>query len=712
MLWVPALLLAMYSSSYSQELEDSFTLNLNNSDILSLIDAVSIRTGRNFIIDPRVQGSVSVVSNTPVDNEELYDMFLSVLQIHGYAAIPSGSVTKIVPEVSAKQGAIPLLRSTNQSSDQLASVVIPLLNVSASKLLPVLRPMVPQEGQLSVFAETNSLIITDRVSNINRLREIIRTVDKPEREEVESVNLNFVSATHVLEVLGPIVRNDNSATSLQLVADNRTNTVLLQGDKADRKRVVNLIRMLDSPLESNRNTRVIPLKFAEAGEIAIILRDTLGGQTATRTSQSGGLSFDQSSNFESFESEEEFDEDFPEELPSFDSFRPNDNNSSTTNFLVTADENTNSLIITAPADKMENSLDIIRQLDVRRDQVMVEAVIAEINEDSVRELGFNFLFNDGSGATGITNLGGTDLTGVSSALGEGTLLDSVSSGVSLALGRVGEGGADFGLLLRAIASDSDNNILSTPTIVALDNEEAEIVVGSNVPFITGQQLGDGNDNPFQTVERQDVGLTLKVTPKINDGETITLELEQDASSVNPTALTGAVDITTSTRSLKTTVLVDNGQTIILGGLLDETLSESEEKIPLLGDIPLVGRLFRFNTNTRSKTNLVIFLRPVILRDKETTTTISDVTIDRLSPTRELREGKKDAALVPIPPITIRTQEQSREAVSEVARARAGQQANRRPIKREIVPVSAAEADRKLKEFSWKTMPDGSMKLVK
>gem|GEM_PF-5283212 len=315
------------------------------------------------------------------------------------------------------------------------------------------------------------------------------------------------------------------------------------------------------------------------------------------------------------------------------------------NVDIQADPGTNSLIITAPQDELQNILAVIRQLDIRRAQVLVEAVIAEITEDNTREFGINFLL-DGSDKDvpiGFSNLGGgTDsVLGIAGALSAGTAPASLGAGLSLALGRFDTGEIDFGFLVRAIASDADNNILSTPSILTLDNEEAEIIVGQNVPFVTGTQLSANNDNPFQTIERQDIGLTLRVTPQINDGNTIRMNLEQEVSNIVPTATTGAADIITSLRSIRTTVLVEDGQTIVLGGLIDDQFSDVEERVPLLGDIPFFGRLFRFQTTTKNKRNLMIFLHPVILRDSETADQYSNSKYNSLRSQQSLlRQEKK------------------------------------------------------------------------
>ena len=599
----PLLLALICIGAYSPAIgegEAEFTLNLNNTDVYALIETVSNATGRNFVVDPRVSAKVTVISTTPVNAEKLYEMFLSVLQVHGFSAVPAGNLTKIVPDFAAKQGPVPLLDNSTETRDQLVSQVIPIFNVPADPLVQILRPMVPQEGQLASNPASNSLLVTDRAANIQRLIEIIKLIDVPDSEEVDLVHLRQASAVDVVRTLSPL---QQGTAGMQLLPDERTNSILVSGNQAVRNRVRGLIEKLDSPIESGGNTRVVFLNYADAAEIAEIISDTeLGSlaQDATAVAQvtprpalEDGDSVDGEGNFNT--------------TRAFSPTATDQTGGSRVN--IKTDPNTNSLIITAPPADMANLLAIIKRLDIRRPQVMVEAVIAEVSEDNIRELGINFLVDGSDGApAGFSNLNGATgrLIGTINSAGAG-LPTSLDSGTSVALGNITGGNIDFGLLFNAIASDSDNNILSTPTIVTLDNEEAEIVVGTNVPFITGQQLSTNNDNPFQTIERRDVGLRLKVKPQINEGDTIKLELEQEVSGVNATSVTGASDITTSTRSINTTVLVEDGQTLVLGGLNDDMITDVVEKVPLLGDIPVVGRLFQYKSKTKSKTNLMIFL---------------------------------------------------------------------------------------------------------
>lgn len=610
----------MTSPAYAQE--GTFTLNLKNADIHSLIQTVSRQSGRNFVVDPRVKARVTVISSTPLSAEELYETFLSVLQVHGYAAVPSGDLVKIVPDVNAKQGPVPAYSDGDSESDQLVTQVIKVKNVPAAQLVPILRPLVPQQGHLAAYAATNTLIVTDRGANIGRLITIINGVDQPDNDEVELVQLRHASASEIIRLIQSLQSGGGqiagSPGQVKFAADERTNSILLSGDPAARTRMRGIITNLDSPVESGGNTRVIYLRYANAADLLAILTGVSAGQAQIGTSNADSADGGATSS--------------PAAAPTVDAngvqvqAAPNVPTASLIqrapreddrpNVDIQADEDTNALIITAPPDEMRSILAVVEQLDIRRAQVLVEAIIAELSTNNTSQLGVNFAVDgtDSNRPAAITNLGGATQQLVATVASGGTAL---GNGLSLALGRFGSDGIDFGFLLSAIASDSDNNILSTPTLVTMDNQEAEIVVGQNVPFVTGQQLSSSNDNPFQTIERQDIGVSLKVKPQINEGDNIKMEIEQEVSDVSNTAVTGATDITTNLRSIKTTVLVEDGQTLVLGGLIDDQVNDARDKIPFLGDIPLLGSLFRYRTTSKSKRNLMVFLHPTILRDPST-----------------------------------------------------------------------------------------------
>jgi len=618
----------LYVSSPVVAQEGTFTLNLKNADIHSLIQTVSRQSGRNFVVDPRVKARVTVISSEPLNSAELYETFLSVLQVHGYAAVPQGDLIKIVPDVNAKQGPVPAYTDDQSSSDQLVTRVIKVENVPAAQLVPILRPLVPQQGHLAAYAATNTLIVTDRASNIERLSTIIAGIDRPDNEEVEIVQLRHASASEIIRILQSLQNRGaqiGTPGQVRFAADERTNAILLSGEQNARTRTRGIIMNLDTPVESGGNTRVVYLRYANAVDLLAILTGVSAGQAAIGTD--GGEDGEGGDGAMAGNAATSVDANgvpIPQapQIPTASLIRRATEDTSRPNVDIQADEDTNALIITAPPDEMRSILAVIAQLDIRRAQVLVEAIIAELSANNSSQLGVNFFANGAEQNRPIayTNLGGATqqlATTAAAVAAENPSGASLSSGLSLALGRFGTGGVDFGFLLSAIASDSDNNILSTPTLVTMDNQEAEIVVGQNVPFVTGTQLSSANNNPFQTIERQDIGISLKVKPQINEGDNIKMEIEQEVSDVSNTAVTGASDITTNKRSIKTTVLVEDGQTLVLGGLIDDQVNDTRDKVPLLGDIPLLGSLFRYRTTNKRKRNLMVFLHPTILRDPET-----------------------------------------------------------------------------------------------
>ena len=605
--------------------EGTFTLNLKNADIHSLIQTVSRQSGRNFVVDPRVKARVTVISSKPLNSDELYETFLSVLQVHGYSAVPSGDLIKIVPDVNAKQGPVPAYDSNASNSDQLVTQVIKVENVPAAQLVPILRPLVPQQGHLAAYAATNTLIVTDRASNIGRLITIIDGIDRPDNDEVEVIQLRHASAAEVIRILQSLQSRggqiDGTPGAVRFAADERTNSILLSGDQTARVRMRGLIVNLDTPVPSGGNTRVIYLRYANAPDLLAILTGVSAGQAQIGTGDDNGDVGGNTAQAPAAPTVDANGVPVPQtNVPTASLIRRATQQTDRPNVDIQADEDTNALIITAPPDEMRSILAVIEQLDIRRAQVLVEAIIAELSANNSAQLGVNFAV-DGTSENrpaAYTNLGGAtqQIAQQAAAIGGGGAA-ALSSGLSLALGRFGSDGIDFGFLLSAIASDSDNNILSTPTLVTMDNQEAEIVVGQNVPFVTGQQLSSSNNNPFQTIERQDIGISLKVKPQINEGNNIKMDIEQEVSDVSNTAVTGASDITTNTRRIKTTVLVEDGQTLVLGGLIDDQINDTRDKVPLLGDIPLLGSLFRYRTTNKRKRNLMVFLHPTILRDPET-----------------------------------------------------------------------------------------------
>lgn len=570
---------------------EDLILNLRGADINGLIEIVSQETGINFIVDPRVRGEVNVVSGKPIPRDELYPLFLGVLKSYGFAAVRgSDDVVRIVPEVQAKENELAGLTSSTPG-DEVITHVINVKNINAGQLVRILRPLVPKGGHLAAAAESNKLVIADTAANVRRIQALVERIDQESMEDFEVLPLEHASALDVVRIVQGLESNTPSeefTKGPRLIADERTNTVILRGDPQSRMALRSVVRKLDLPGQDG-NTQVHYLRYAKAEEVAEVLRGIAEGreQNGGTSSQAGGA-------------------------PTTSSM------SNQTRVRVEAHESTNSVVVYGPAELSRELSSIIRQLDIRRAQVLVEAVIAEVSYERAKELGVQWGFGSESSGLGVINFnrngnGIVDLAAGVSGFLDGDLASPPSLGSGLSLGGIGSiGGAQIALLINALQGDSASNILSTPSLLTLDNEEAEIVVGQNVPFITGRSVEDSGQ-AFDTIERQDVGIKLKIRPQINEGNAVRLEIAQEVSQIAP-GITGAADIITNTRSLTTHVMVDDNQLIVLGGLIDDQLVETADKVPILGDIPGLGRLFRYDTSNVQKRNLMVFLRPVIVRD--------------------------------------------------------------------------------------------------
>ncbi len=605
-----AMLLTM-TPLHPAQAEQPVTLNLKDADITAVIATVSDITGKNFIIDQRVRGKVTIISARPMSKEEVYQVFLSLLEVNGFAAVPSGKVIKIIPDVNAKQSSTPLATDEQPGKgDEVVTRVINIKNISATQLVPVLRPLSPQQGHMVAYPGTNALIISDRASNIARLVEIIERIDQPsDTADVEVITLRHAAAAEVVRILNALDqegrKNDPaSAAGLTdrptLIADERTNSLLVGGGQAGRLRLRALISHLDTPLQTSGNIRVVYLRYAKAKDLVPVLTG-VASQVQDKSKPGGGV---------------------PGGAPVSPSTPGSGIN-------IQADESINALVITAPQDVFQSLQSVISQLDVRRAQVLVKAIIVEVISSRAAELGIQWgTFDQSNGNSkpiGITNFNngspGSSIAAIGGAIAANTP-PAIGAGLTFGLGKFNSGGASFAALIRALEADGSSNILSTPVLLTMDNTEAEIVVGQNVPFITGSFTSPGagsggsTTNPFQTIERKNVGITLKIKPQINEGNAIKMEIEQKVDSLSPSAVAGAADLITNTRSLRTNVMVDDGKVIALGGLITDELRESVQKVPFLGDLPLIGGLFRYKRNNKDKTNLMIFLHPVIMRDGE------------------------------------------------------------------------------------------------
>ena len=566
--------------SASQQ-EESWTINLKGADIREFIDQVAQISGQTFVVDPRVKGQVSVVSNSPLTLTEVYQLFLSVMATHGFSVITQGDQARIVPNAEAKADA----DAGRSAPDRLETRLIQVQHGSATELIPLIRPLVPQYGHLAAITTANAIIISDRTANIERIEDLLRQLDQKGQNDYSVLNLQHAWVMDTAEVLRNAVDRGQAkgASGTQVIADGRTNRLILLGPPAARAKLVALAQSLDTPTSRSANTRVIRLRHGDAKSLA----ETLGEISEKLKPEAGGETTGK-----------------PQTI------------------LIRADESLNALVLLAEPDVVATLEDIVRQLDVPRAQVMVEAAIVEVSGDISDALGVQWAV-DARGSTG--GLGGTNFAGTGLSIGrvlqaiqdrdsdtENNTLSNLPDGAIIGLGT-----DDFGVLITALSANSKSNLLSTPSLLTLDHQKAEILVGQNVPFQTGSftTSASGADNPFTTIERQDIGVTLKVTPHINEGASLRLEIEQEISSIAPTSQgVNAVDLITNKRSIKSTILAENGQVIVLGGLIQDDVTQADSKVPLLGDIPLIGALFRSTKETRIKRNLMVFLRPTVVRD--------------------------------------------------------------------------------------------------
>ena len=580
-LWV----VASAGSAVAQS-DQGISLNQRDVDIRTFIETVADVTGKRFLVDPRVTGNVTVFSGSPMTKESLYATFLAVLQVHEFSAVEQGDVIKVTLNQLARQSSGPVAAEETPpaSNDRFVTKVIPLREVEAEKAAAVLRPLVPQNAHLAPHRDSNSLVVSDREANISRLEQIIARMDQEPGEGIEVIRLEHAAAADLVSVIGklhsPPVKGGGAAGST-ISADERSNSILLGGGPGERLKMRSLIAHLDIPLENTGDTHVIFLKYANAEDLATLLQARYNTVDGKRTGSSSPVN-------------------------------------------IQAHAFNNALLVSAPPQQFKSIQAVVRQLDIRRAQVLVEAVIAEVSSDLTSELGVQLALGDpDSNSTTpalITNLGPTTLSSIiQSVIGGGAV--ALPNGVSAGVGRVGVSGTQWAVLLTALAGDAATNILSTPVILATDNEDAEIVVGQEVPFVTGQYTGTldggviGVRNPFQTIERRDVGITLKIRPQINEGSSIRLEIDQEVSSIAQTAA-DASDIVTNKRSISTTITVEDGQIVVLGGLIEDRNQDLTQKVPVLGDVPLLGSLFRYDKSTQVKQNLMVFLRPLILLDSE------------------------------------------------------------------------------------------------
>ena len=582
------------------------TPNYKDADLGQIIEAVSQLTGKNFIVDPRVKAQVTLLSATPMTPDAFYQAFLALLEVHGFVAVPQGKVIKVVPDANARtMPANDLPDRVSGTSDELVTQIIAVKNVSAAQLVPILRPLIPQYGHLAAYPSANVLIITDHAANVARMLKIIERIDQTSGDDIDIIHLEHASATETVRVINQLSAGQpagEGGTPVKLIADDRTNSVLISGDKTARLRLRALVTHLDTPLTSGGETQVRYLKYADSEKIAAKLKEQVTGVGATAAAPGVAAGTGASERT-----------------------------------VIWSDPATNALIMTAPAKVMRTLNGVIDHLDIRRAQVQVEAIIVEITGDKSIDLGVNWAsyakgsnvpaaaFNSAVSGTGIGEvlstvaaIAGGSSSSTSTTSTTGTTA-SLPTGTTVAVGKLNKNGTSFAALLRAVSGNANTNIISTPSVTTLDNQEAQIKVTQEVPFVTGQytsgttQSTGGVVNPFQTIQRQEVGIILKITPQITDDGTIMMKIEQEVSSLAQSSIK-TVDVITNKRTISTKVLAEDGEVVVLGGLIQDNLQEGEQRVPFLGGIPIIGELFRTRNTQKTKNNLMVFLRPTVLLD--------------------------------------------------------------------------------------------------
>jgi general secretion pathway protein D len=648
-----AMLATMSIPAGAQMNGQRITPNFRDVEIGQVIDAVAQVTGKTIIPDPRVRAQITLISQTPMTPAAFYEAFLALLQVHQFVAVESGGIIRILPDANARQMPnIDLPEGINGASEQLVTQIIAVQNVSAAQLVPVLRPLMPQAAHMAAYPPSNILILSDRASNIARVMRIIRRIDQAGDNEVDIINLQHASAAEVVRVVNTFFQQsqqgaESGGSPTRVIADERSNSVLIGGEKSQRLRVKALITHLDTPLESGGDTRVIYLQFADAEKIATKLKEQISATVAITQGAPPAGGAAQSSVAASADR-------------------------TTT---IWAEPETNALVITAPAKVMRSLMAVIDKLDIRRMQVLVEAIIVDVTVNKNAELGVNWAAwsedNDTRIPIGsfISPVGGVNLASLAAAVDNpsGAGAAGVPSGTTFGIGRIAATGVNFAAMLRAIQSDSTTNVIATPSTVTMDNQEAELKVAQEVPFITGQftntgtNNGDGQVNPFTTIQRQEVGTILKITPQVNgEGSLVQLKIELESSDLAG-AVGDAGSQITSKRTINTNVLIEDGGIVVLGGLIRDSAQRGESRVPYLGRIPLIGEFFKTRNRKREKTNLMVFIRPKILRDGITTAFETDSKYNFIRDQQRkaganpgeilpLIPFNKDPVLPPLPPI--------------------------------------------------------------
>src|SRR5580658_8409207 len=601
------------------------TPNFKDADITQIIEAVSMATGKNFIIDPRVRAQVTMLSSTPMTPDQFYQAFLAILQVHGFVAVPAGNVIKIVPDANMRQyPANDLPDHISSSSDEMVTQVLAVQNINASQLVPVLRPLMPQNAQLSAVTGANILILSDRASNVNRMLRIIARIDQTGSSDIDVIPLQNATAADTARSLTTLMAQTGEAASgVKIVADDRSNSILVSGDATLRLRIKTLATHLDTPIDTGTTTQVRYLRFSDAEDLAGRLKEQLSGNAtgSSSSTMSKLLERNQSQPIPNAQGNTPK----PGEIAGANAAAAGSSGGAATLSLaggtatIWADKATNSLIITAGQRTLRAVNAVIDKLDIRRAQVLVQAIIVSVSVDKTADLGVNWAVDAAatSAAIGgfIAPIGGTSIVDLlNDVQTPSNLASSPPTGTTIGIGKLTASGVNFAAILRALQSDTRTNIIATPQVVTRDNQEAKMEVAQEVPFLTGQySTTNGTGSAFQTIEREEVGTILTVTPTINEGDAVLLKLQIESSSLAG-ATAGAVDLITNKNVITTSVLIKDGNTLVLGGLIQDNVTNSDTSVPILGKISILGELFSTRNTDKTNTDFLIFLQPHILRD--------------------------------------------------------------------------------------------------
>ena len=605
--------LVLLGASIGSVSATEYSASFKNADIKEFINIVGKNLKKTIVLDPAVRGSINVRSYDLLNEKQYYQFFLNVLEVYGFAVVEmENGIVKVIKAKDAKVSAIPVVDNGQQfSGDEMVTRVVPVSNVSVRELAPLLRQLNDNAGGGNVvhYDPSNVIMITGRAAVVNRLVKIIQRVDKAGDQEVDIVKLKYASALEMVKVISAIQKpasgsKSSTPTILQprLVADERTNSLIISGEPKTRARIVKLIESLDNELENSGNTRVFYLKYAKAEEVVSVLKGV--SKTIEKTVDSKSSS-----------------------------------KSSSSTLSIEAHEGTNSIVVSAQPALMSSLSNIIRQLDIRRAQVLVEAIVVEVSENDGVNLSTQFAttaggtqFHDNGVTTGQIAAAAYELEEDDDFTSAATALASVAGGI------IGVTDNDWGVVLQALSSTTSSNILATPSITTLDNQEASFIVGDEVPVLTGSTSSSSNDNPFQTIERKEIGIKLKVTPQINEGDAVQMVIEQEVSTIKGQT---SVDVIFATRAVKTTVLAKSGETVVIGGLIDDNVNETVDKVPLLGDIPLLGHLFKSTKSSTEKRNLMVFIRATIIRDDQT---MVDLSTRKYSLIRSVQQAQREEGI--------------------------------------------------------------------